>query len=140
MEAGANIEARGKDGSTALMLAAGWKQNPEVITTLMKAGAVITARQAEGAPRSYTPRGSTGTLMLSPPSWRPVQTRRRKTIGERQPSRMRKITKSLKVLTPIGSSAKRSIGRQLIAPYDRQQHVLSGLPHEVRRFIIKAAK
>jgi len=39
------------------MLAAGWNENPEVITTLMKAGAVVTVRQAEGAtPLMYAAR------------------------------------------------------------------------------------
>ena len=45
---GAEINARDKDGVTSLHRAAGFNQNPEVITTLVKLGAEINARDKTG--------------------------------------------------------------------------------------------
>ena len=48
LRAGADINARNKNGSTVLMAAAGFNQNPEVITTLLRAGADGKAKSNEG--------------------------------------------------------------------------------------------
>ncbi|MGA2641059.1 MAG: ankyrin repeat domain-containing protein [Spirochaetia bacterium] len=48
LKAGADVNARDKDGMTALMRAALGNQNPEVIATLLKAGAEIEARNKNG--------------------------------------------------------------------------------------------
>ena len=44
IDKGEDPNARDKDGTTPLMYAAGYNQNPQVITTLLKAGADINAR------------------------------------------------------------------------------------------------
>ena len=44
IDKGEDPNARDKDGVTPLMYAAGYNQNPQVITTLLKAGADINAR------------------------------------------------------------------------------------------------
>jgi ankyrin repeat protein len=45
--AGDIVEARDEDGFTGLMHAAGFNENPEVITTLLKAGADLMARDTK---------------------------------------------------------------------------------------------
>ena len=44
---GADAKARDKDGRTALMFAAAYNQDPEVIATLLKAGADLEARETK---------------------------------------------------------------------------------------------
>ena len=44
IDKGEDPNARDKDGMTPLMYAAGYNQNPQAITTLLKAGADINAR------------------------------------------------------------------------------------------------
>lgn len=44
IDQGENPNARDKEGMTPLIYAAGYNPNPEVITTLLKAGAEINAR------------------------------------------------------------------------------------------------
>ena len=46
---GADVNAQGDAGLTALMFAAGNNQNPKVITTLLKAGAAVNAQNIYGA-------------------------------------------------------------------------------------------
>ena len=48
LKAGADIEARDKGGSTALMAAAERNPNPEVITALLRAGADAKAKNKAG--------------------------------------------------------------------------------------------
>ena len=69
IDQGADVNARDKDGATALMEAADHSQNPEVIATLLKAGADIKARIVSllsmnaPAKRSYNPaRGGVAIL------------------------------------------------------------------------------
>jgi hypothetical protein len=45
---GADVKAKDKDGMTALILAAGANQDPEVITTLVKAGADVNTQVSNG--------------------------------------------------------------------------------------------
>jgi ankyrin repeat protein len=47
LKAGADIEARDKDGGTALMYAAEYNQNANVITALLKSGADLNAQDKE---------------------------------------------------------------------------------------------
>jgi ankyrin repeat protein len=50
IDKGADLKGREEDrGRTPLMAAAAWNPNPEVITTLLKAGADIKARDENGA-------------------------------------------------------------------------------------------
>jgi ankyrin repeat protein len=48
LNAGAEVNAKNKDGGTALMDAAKTNTNPEVITTLLKAGADAKANDLTG--------------------------------------------------------------------------------------------
>jgi len=47
IDQGADVNAQNKDGATPLMYAAAFNQNPEVITTLLKAGADGKAKSNE---------------------------------------------------------------------------------------------
>ncbi|MCL2009875.1 MAG: ankyrin repeat domain-containing protein [Synergistaceae bacterium] len=48
IEAGANVNARNKNGFTALMTAAGLNPNPDIITALAMAGADVNAKDSSG--------------------------------------------------------------------------------------------
>lgn len=48
IDKGADLKAQDKDGLTALMWAAGYNQNPEVISTLLKAGADAKVKDHAG--------------------------------------------------------------------------------------------
>ena len=48
IKAGANLDAREKNGSTPLHLAASSNKNPEVLKTLINAGASLKARTKDG--------------------------------------------------------------------------------------------
>ncbi|MGA2761807.1 MAG: ankyrin repeat domain-containing protein [Spirochaetia bacterium] len=45
---GVDLEARSKDGTTALMFAAVYNENPEVLATLLDAGADAKAKNGRG--------------------------------------------------------------------------------------------
>lgn len=56
IDAGAKVDEIDKDGCTPLMLAAIWNDNPDVITTLVKAGAKLDDRNnKDGANKGMTP-------------------------------------------------------------------------------------
>ena len=48
LDAGADLEARNKDGRTPLMYAAGANTNPEMVLALLYAGADATAKNGRG--------------------------------------------------------------------------------------------
>ncbi|MGA2640617.1 MAG: SUMF1/EgtB/PvdO family nonheme iron enzyme [Spirochaetia bacterium] len=64
---GANANAQNKDGKTPLMLAAGSNQNPEVITTLLKAGADLNVldRQLQRSALIYAARSNPNPEVIS---------------------------------------------------------------------------
>lgn len=49
LNAGADVNARDRDGSTPLQYAAGWNPNSEVIKLLLETGADVNARQDDGS-------------------------------------------------------------------------------------------
>ena len=51
LAAGADVNARDRDGRTPLHLAARYRKNPAFITTLVKGGAEVNAKDEDG----YTP-------------------------------------------------------------------------------------
>lgn len=64
INAGANVNARGEEGWTALIAAASKNQNPEVITTLLKARKGIEARNDNGVTSLMVAAGSNKKIVV----------------------------------------------------------------------------
>ena len=69
LQAGADVNAKDRDGNTALILAAA--ENPTVVSVLLKAGADVNAKDRDGNTALYWQRPLTRTPRLSPFCWRP---------------------------------------------------------------------